>query len=225
MKNNQTAGIKSGTLNETNFDICSYPDNVRKLSCTTKSILSNETEFKTTMEQLTPLKEASNTKKLLTTNSLLSNPSDSLLFSSLNDSCSLTSSPLTAQQYKKVVVPKLTSPMKISFDDLAIDLNADKSSPSKLLSSLSINSKSLLLNEIDNQSCPDGNVLRKVASITAGSLGIRPTNEFFTTNSSSGSENLNTNNNNIQKNDTKLNFKSLLNGSKFDLKSLEKFEG
>lgn len=208
MKQDQSGKIKTATLNETNFDIGNCTGNVRKLSSTTASVsLSNETDSKTTMERLTPDTTTTTTKpkKLLPSSSSLSstaNRADNLLLNSLNDSCSLTTSPLTAQQYKKVVVPELTSPMKISFDDLAID------------------SKSLL-NEIDSRSCPDGNVLRKVASITAGSLGIRPINEYTGSNLSTGSGLISTG----QRKETKINFKSLLNGCKFDLKSLEKFEG
>lgn len=116
-------------------------------------------------------------------------------FSKLSTFDPSPSTPIThfyVQQYKKVVVPELTSPVTA----LDIEETFDRAQ------------------DVPDRSayCPDGNVLRRVASITAESFGIKPTN--FCTPFDSSSERK-----------EKIVSKDLLTHSKFDLKSFEKFEG
>lgn len=93
------------------------------------------------------------------------------------------------KQYRKVVVPELSSPVTA----LSIQNAFEKAS----------------IEETDRASCVDSNVLRKVASITAESLGVKTT--------SSGVKDV--------RKESKISPKHLLANCKFDLKSFQKFEG
>ncbi|OTF71688.1 hypothetical protein BLA29_013189, partial [Euroglyphus maynei] len=118
-------------------------------------------------------------------------------------------SPLIAQPYKKVIVPEVTTPV-ISWENLET-ICPQSLSQKSMNNNHEIHASSTHDLADRSISCPDGNVLRKVASITAESLGIRAINFSDETNNNSIT---------IQK----IEFKSLLSDTKFDLKHVEKFE-
>ena len=102
-------------------------------------------------------------------------------------------------QRKKVVVPELSSPVtglniENVFEKAIIDQNNDR---------------------VLSDSCPDGNVLRKVASLTAESFGIKTGLVL----------NISATDINITKKELKIPCKNYLSSTKFDLKSFQKFEG
>ncbi|XP_075680113.1 formin protein cappuccino isoform X2 [Dermatophagoides pteronyssinus] len=127
-------------------------------------------------------------------------------------------SPLIAQPYRKVVVPEVKTPV-ISWENLdrINGICSQKLSQNNHSNQQSCSTHDLAIDR--SISCPDGNVLRKVASITAESLGIK-TGNFL-----NESDSINNNNINNLFTGQRQEFKSLLADTKFDLKNVEKFEG
>ena len=126
------------------------------------------------------------TKKRAETFNGIASPISSLTTNS-NAATTIPITKFQTQIIHKVVVPELSSPVS----SLNLEASFEKAS------------------NVDN--CPDGNVLRKVASLTAEQFNIK---------SSSGS-----NVNQQSSNETKLVCKHLLANCRFDLKSFVQFEG
>lgn len=162
--------------------------------------------------------ESSNGGSLIFSNSLTTTGTTVTSNSSVAAVNSNSHSPLIAQPYKKVVVPEVTTPV-ISWEDLGtIGGNWTQILPQRPINNQNLQNQASSTHDLADRSisCPDGNVLRKVASITAGSLGIRAINF---------SNEANFINNNENNKTERIEFRSLLAGTKFDLKQVEKFEG
>ncbi|KPM07751.1 hypothetical protein QR98_0062510 [Sarcoptes scabiei] len=118
-------------------------------------------------------------------------------------STTLNTSPLTAEQYIKVIVPEVTSPIKLNSNDLNPNVYA----------------QNFIENSIDqSEQYTDCNVLRKVAELTAESLGVKANHFKHQT------KNYNAKDHFVCRKNSIIEFQSMLKGLKFDLKNSAEFE-